>query len=119
MTEEARPRLGWAPTVQPDRRHLFNPYRMTLAAMTYPAWRHCMLDAVRATCLALLGHPWLALGWLAVSCAADFASQYLLGRWAREASDTDERVPVQMGALAFVRSAIYVSAPLAAAMMTG
>lgn len=119
MTESRPPRFGWAPTVQPDRAHLFNPYRMTLASMTYPAWRHCLLDAVRATCLALLGHVWLALAWLVASCIMDFTSQHLLKRWAREARDADDKVPLRMGVLAFLRASLYVSAPMAAAMMTG
>ena len=120
MTATQRPRLGWAPRVQPDRANLFNPYRMTLAGMTYPAWRLCLLSAVRAGCLALLGHPWMALAWFAASASADYGSQFLLGRWAREAETSpDEHTPWRMAALAFGRSAIYMSAPLAAALITG
>jgi signal transduction histidine kinase/ActR/RegA family two-component response regulator len=93
---------------------------MTLAGMTYPAWRLCLLSAVRAGCLALLGHPWMALAWFAASGAADYGSQHLLGRWTREAETSpDEHTPWRMAGLAFARSAIYMSAPLAAALMTG
>lgn len=120
MTESRRARFDWTPRVQPDPAHLFNPYRMTLAAMTYPAWRHCVLGGVRAGCLALLGHPWLALAWFAVSCAADFGMQIVLARWTRQIEGrSDDSTPVGMALLALARSAVYVSGPLIAALSTG
>src|SRR4051812_23645483 len=109
MTESLRPRLGWAPRVQPDPAHVFNAYRMTLAAMSYPAWRLCVLDAVRAVCLALLGHPLLAAGWVVASWVTNFISQGLIVRWTRAAQQTgDDRTPIGLAVLALARSTLYV-----------
>ena len=120
MSDSRGPRMGWAPRVQPDRANLFNPYHLTLAGMTYPAWRLCALSAVRALCLALLGHPWMALAWLAASWAGDIAIQKILALWTRQALKVeDPSVPWKMALLAVFRSALYTSAPLAAALRTG
>jgi signal transduction histidine kinase/CheY-like chemotaxis protein len=106
--------------VQPDREHLFNTYHLTLAGMTYPAWRMCLLGAVRAGCLALLGHPLLALAWMLASWAGDIAVQAILGHWSRQARQTGQAtVPWAMTLLAAFRSTLYMSAPVAAALQTG
>jgi signal transduction histidine kinase/ActR/RegA family two-component response regulator len=120
MSEAQAERLGWTPRVQPDRTHLFNTYHLTLAGMTYPAWRLCALSAVRAVCLALLGHPLLALAWLLASWAGDISGQAILRHWTRLAEASGERrVPWNLALLAAFRATLYVSAPLAAALRTG
>ncbi|WP_374468616.1 ATP-binding protein [Phenylobacterium sp.] len=119
ILERGPDRLGWAPRVRPDREHLFNTYHLTLAGMTYPAWRLGALAAVRAGCLALLGHPLLALAWMLASWAGDVAVQAIITHWARDALKTGaSRVPWGMVLLAAFRSSLYISAPLVAAVNT-
>jgi signal transduction histidine kinase/ActR/RegA family two-component response regulator len=119
-SEKDRDGPRWAPRVEPDRENLFNTYHLTLAGMTYPAWRMCVLGAVRAGCLALLGHWWLALVWLVASWAGDVAVQAILARWTRQARESGAtRTPWSMALLAAVRSTLYMSAPVVAALQTG
>jgi signal transduction histidine kinase/CheY-like chemotaxis protein len=118
-----RPQWGprfWGPRVQPDPSVAFNPHRLTLAALTYPAWKHCLIAAFRSGCLALLGHPGLALAWFIVSCLTDIAFQAIIGVWSREARESrNVEAPVRVAVLCAFRSALYVAGPLVATLQGG
>ncbi|HEY8574613.1 ATP-binding protein [Phenylobacterium sp.] len=120
MPDGDKSRLNLSPTVQPGRADVFSSYQLTLDALTFPAWRHALVGAVRAGCLALIGHPWLALAWFVASVPADIGQQWLVARLKRKAvarNVTD--TPFAVAVLCFFRSCLYISAPLAAALISG
>lgn len=120
---KAEPSWGpraWGPRVQPAQGIAFNPYKLTLASLTYPAWKHCMIGGFRAGCLALLGHPWAALAWFAASCAADVFFQGMIGVWTRKAPDSGAvETPMKVALLCAFRGCLYISGPLVVTLQSG
>ncbi|MET0275169.1 MAG: histidine kinase dimerization/phospho-acceptor domain-containing protein, partial [Phenylobacterium sp.] len=121
-TATSRPAKGprvWGPRVQPDEGLAFNPYRLTLASLTYPSWKHCLISVFRSGCLALLGHPWVALAWMVASCLTDVGMQRLVNAWDRKAAETGQsKTPLRVAMVCAFRATLYMSAPVLVAVQT-
>jgi len=99
---------------------VFNPYRLTLASLSYPAWRHCGIAGLRSGCLALLGHPVLAMAWFTASCLTDILLQWAVAGWTRTAPEEEGvEAPLLVALICGFRSSLYISAPMAAALLGG
>ena len=120
---KAEPSWGpraWGPRVQPDQGIAFNPYKLTLASLTYPAWKHCIIGGFRAGCLALLGHPWAALAWFVASCLADISFQAMIGAWTRKVPESGNlETPMKVALLCAFRGSLYIAGPLVVALQSG
>jgi signal transduction histidine kinase/CheY-like chemotaxis protein len=97
----------------------FTPYQSSLAAMVFP-WRfHAMFDLAGALGLALIGAPWLALGWGVGLCAADWVVQRIYRGWQRSAAATDSPTGLRrLASVVLLRTVLWFVAPLAFAILT-
>jgi two-component system, sensor histidine kinase len=97
----------------------WNTYQLTLGGLVVPIGVHLLFDAVAGFCVALLGHPWIALTFFLSASAIDIVQQKLIGRWMAKSGGADPAVGLRkLAALCFVRVSAYL-APTLFMVMTG
>lgn len=96
------------------------PYQHTLKGLLFPWRSHLVFDVAAGLSLALIGLPLLAAAWTLTSLLADYILQRLYRRWSTKAAGARSELGLlRLGACCGLRSALWMSAPVALAATTG
>jgi signal transduction histidine kinase/CheY-like chemotaxis protein len=91
----------------------WNTYQLTLGGLVTPIGVHLTFDAIGGACVALLGHPWVAVAMFLSAAAMDVVQQQLIGRWLARSGATDPAKGLrQLALLCFIRISVYLAPTL-------
>src|SRR5947209_8635254 len=97
----------------------WNSYQLVLGGLRMPVAMHLGFDAVAGVCVAMLGHPWMAVLFFATSAGFDAFQQMLIGRWLTHSAGVDELQGLRkLAVLCAARMAVYLG-PTLFLVMTG
>ena len=97
-----------------------NTYQLTLSGLVLPLPAHYLFDGLAGVCVALLGHPWVGLGFFLSSAIIDTVQQKLIGRWLADAAAADTDAGFRrLAVLCVARMAVYLTPTMVLAMTGG